>query len=281
MICGISIAALLLHLEFGAAVVPERLPFRSAAPVPAAAAPPIAEKPRLGAGVFLVANRGLQDPNFFHTVILITHFDETGTAGLIVNRRLPLAAAEVLPALGKLDPDAGHLHLGGPVAINSLQFLVRVEAGIESAVKIFSDIYLIARRETLEDLLAGRITGTALRLFAGYAGWGPGQLETELLRGVWYLTEAEPDYVFSKSPESVWPELIDRVAARWAGAAVPGRSNGMRVETQYNAGQIVPTRAPLPASGRPGWRSRASKTLVLKSLFPDRRCLTANLPCEK
>ncbi|MGH8248365.1 MAG: YqgE/AlgH family protein, partial [Gammaproteobacteria bacterium] len=216
-----------------------------------AAAPPRVEKRRLESGAFLVANRNLLDPNFGRAVVLITHYDDSGTAGLIVNRRLQLAATEVVPALGNLDMDAGDLYMGGPVALNSLQFLIRVEAGITDALPVFSNIYLLTSQEKLSDLLAGRILGTSLRLYAGYAGWAPGQLENELLRGDWYLLPAESGYVFSETPESVWPELIERVSARWARIALPGRFDGMSMETQYNGEKIVPVC--VAATGQRGW----------------------------
>ena len=177
--------------------------------------------PRLERGIFLIARSGLNDPNFSRSVILITHYDDTGTTGLVINRTLPIPAAEAIPPIARLGLDPGELHAGGPVAMDSLQLLIRAPGGMDESTRILDDVYLISERLALERLLEGNFSGSALRLYAGYAGWGPGQLESELLRGDWYLWPADPGHIFSAPPDSIWPKLIQQAAAHWVLFAVP------------------------------------------------------------
>lgn len=204
--------------------------------MPAAAAPPAptpVEPVRLERGVLLVANRGLRDPNFSRSVVLITHFDDSGTVGLVLNRPLPVPAAQALPPLAGLEPDPGGLFLGGPMATATLQLLVRTDADLDPGSKLVGDIHIVAGADVLEDLLNGRIRATALRLYAGYAGWAPGQLENELLRGDWVLRAANPEAIFTPSPERLWPDLMGPPGEQWVQAP---RTDGADVgaPAQYN-----------------------------------------------
>jgi putative transcriptional regulator len=196
-------------------------------------APPPGEHVQLRRGVLLVANRHLRDPNFSRSVVLVTHFDASGTVGLVLNRPLPVPAAQALPPLAGLEPDPGGLFLGGPVATATLQLLVRADAGFDPESKLVGDVHVVAEAEVLEGLVNGRIRATALRLYAGYAGWGPGQLESELLRGDWIIRAADPDTIFAPSPERLWPDLMGPPGDQWVQAP---RTDGADVgaPAQYN-----------------------------------------------
>ncbi|MBI2993456.1 MAG: YqgE/AlgH family protein [Gammaproteobacteria bacterium] len=220
-------------------------PERSAA-VPAAEGARIAH-PRLDKGIFLIARQGLDDPNFSRSVILITQYDDAGTVGLVINRTLPVLAVEAVPPIARLGLDPGELRAGGPVAIDSLQLLIRAAAGMDDSLRILDDIYLISEAAALEKLLQGGVTGHALRLYAGYAGWGPGQLESELLRGDWHLWPADPAEIFSASPDTIWPKLIQLAAAQWARLAAPFPAVTHLTRRSIMAGHL--TRAQ-PSAGR-------------------------------
>ena len=209
----------------------------AAAPGPAPAlptpqAPPGSGSEQLHPGVLLVAGRDLTDPNFSRSVVLVTHFDDSGTVGLILNRPLPMPATQALPPLAGLKPDAGGLFLGGPVAVATLQLLIRTDATLDSGSKLVGDVHLVEGAAVLQDLIDGRIQATALRLFAGYAGWAPGQLETELLRGDWFLFPADAETIFASAPERLWPELVDRASERWVRGPLPGAD--VVTPAQYN-----------------------------------------------
>jgi putative transcriptional regulator len=158
------------------------------------------------AGVVLVASRQMLDQRFQHTVILLLAHDDTGTMGLIINRPTDLSLADALPDLGA--KGAGHrLFFGGPVALNTLMFLVRNPVPLAQTTRVLDDIYVSSDRGTLEQLL-GKRKATVLRLYFGYAGWGPGQLDAELASGSWQLFQADADTLFQEPGDTLWEKFI-------------------------------------------------------------------------
>ena len=176
-------------------------------------------------GMFLVARRNLPSPNFFNTVVLITAHDSAGTVGVIVNRRTGFDAGDLLPDL----PAArglGHLvFIGGPVAPHRIVMLLRRERPGDTVERVTDEISFCADRDVLETLIARNKPATELHLYAGHAGWAPGQLDYELERGDWYLVNADANAVFGEDVERLWHRLINRLdppGIRVQGA--PGRS---------------------------------------------------------
>jgi len=224
--------------------------------MPQASPGPITE--RLHRGVLLVAGRELTDPNFSHSVVLVTHLDDSGTVGLILNRPLPMPAAKALPPLAGVEPDAGGLFLGGPVAVETLQLLLRTKENLGAEARLVGDVYLVEGAKILKELVEGRVRATDLRLFAGYAGWAPGQLEAEMLRGDWILYPADAETVFAPAPERLWPELVDRASERWVWRFAPGAD--VRPVAQYNPG--FAERRGLRASPRAGFHPIAAVSLL-------------------
>jgi putative transcriptional regulator len=171
--------------------------------------------PSLAEGVLLIAGKKLNDPNFEKTVILITEYDSNGTTGLVINRRTKIPVAEVLPKLHKLIPLLDHIYVGGPVATNSINILIRSNTSLATAKQVTDNIYLVNTFEQFHQLRLGDIEPENLRLFSGLAGWAPGQLESELIRGDWYIWHVSTETVFNPVPENIWYELIQIVSAKW------------------------------------------------------------------
>jgi putative transcriptional regulator len=182
------------------------------------AAPPSAS---LGPGTFLVAVPDLPDPNFRQAVVLLIDHDPRGSWGLVINRPTPVRLAEALPEEQSLRGRSDRLFAGGPVAPSRLLMLLRSQDPPAGTRLVFDDVHLAWTPATL----GGQ---AAFRLYAGYAGWGPGQLEAELSRGDWLLAPAQADLVFSEDPEGAWGLLVRRtplqVAAR---PAAPTKSPGV------------------------------------------------------
>ena len=171
--------------------------------------------PILGKGVLLVAAKTLLDPNFERTIVLITEFNDEGTAGLVLNRRTIIPAAQAIPQILQILPTLKHLYIGGPVIPSAIRLLVASETEIPKANNIVDKIYLIDTLELFNEVIA-HITDTGfIRLYTGSASWAPGQLESELMRGHWYLWHADTDIIFNQHPEILWDELIQIVTARW------------------------------------------------------------------
>ncbi len=160
-------------------------------------------------GVLLIARRGMPDPRFERTVVLLASHDDNGSLGLIINRASQTRLGTLLPELNALD-DKGHsVYFGGPVGVNSLKFLVRHNPPPDAALHVMEDLYLSASQSTLESMLQNQKSSQELRVYVGYAGWAPGQLDSELVRKDWHLHKAAIGHVFNTEPGLVWQELIE------------------------------------------------------------------------
>ncbi len=161
-------------------------------------------------GVFLVAKRGMADPRFQRSVVLLLAHSDNGTLGLIINRPTDVPLSRVLPDLQAPDAERHALFFGGPVGMDVLIFLTRSGVPPEHARQVMNDVYFSVDRETLEQLLTKPKARSELRLYIGHSGWGPGQLAAEIARGDWLLTRADSATVFEKDLQTIWPQLIDR-----------------------------------------------------------------------
>ena len=177
--------------------------------------PQLQTKMRPAKGRFLVAVRGLPDPNFAQTVILLTKYSEEGAMGLIVNRATDIGLAGLLTLEG-VEKRAETIYVGGPVEKSGVLLLARSETPLEKSEQIVGDVYLSANRDLLEEYIAGPHGDESFRLYAGYSGWAAGQLDFEMARGSWHVFPADADTVFSTRPSKLWQQWIDRTEMRFA-----------------------------------------------------------------
>lgn len=169
-------------------------------------------------GKFLVATDVVQGELFAQTVVLLLHYDETGAFGLVVNRPTDVEPAELLADEDELAGYRGTLFWGGPVQMDSLRALLYTDEPPENAEKIIDSVYLVA----LEDAVELSPTDPArLRLYIGYAGWAPGQLDYELARGSWRVLSATREHVFAEKPRALWKQLAPVEEQRAAVRAPP------------------------------------------------------------
>jgi putative transcriptional regulator len=169
----------------------------------------------LANGVFLVAKPVMLDPNFSETVVLITEpLVGGGPIGVIVNRPVAARLSEAVPGLGSVPEAYDQIYGGGPVARNQMLFLVRTRDRPEHALQVLADVYLSGDRELLAKIIRGDAKVAAFRAYAGYSGWAPGQLESEITLGGWYVVQADADMIFAADASTVWPELIRRINTR-------------------------------------------------------------------
>src|SRR3989454_5434206 len=146
-------------------------------------------------GVPLVANPGLTDPNFRVTVVLVTQTPDAQTIGVILNR----------PTERKLSGET--VFFGGPVLRETIVALFQSREQPESpAFQVLRGVYLTMQPDTIERLLARR--GQRFRLYAGFSGWAPLQLQAELGRDDWYVLPASVDLLFRKDTAGLWSELL-------------------------------------------------------------------------
>jgi putative transcriptional regulator len=164
-------------------------------------------------GQLLVASPSMGDPRFYQTVIMLVRHDRTGAMGIVVNRPLqerPVAA--LLEALGeKADGAAGNVRIfaGGPVQPELGFVLHSAEYRRADTMEIDGHMAMTSSREILRDIAANRGPKQSLVAF-GYAGWAPGQLEGELVQGVWFTAPADAKLLFEEERERVWENAVTR-----------------------------------------------------------------------
>lgn len=170
----------------------------------------------LAAGKLLVAARGLPDPNFTETVILLAEHSGEGSMGLIVNRRTDLPLARLFPNLKPTPGQPAALFTGGPVSTDGVLALLRSTVPTSEGRRVFDDVYMIATREGLDEFILAGTEQSRFRVYLGYAGWGPGQLERETTQGAWHVFRADAAVVFDPAPDSLWQRQVRRTEDRMA-----------------------------------------------------------------
>jgi putative transcriptional regulator len=167
------------------------------------------------AGKLLVASPDLVDPNFERSVIYVIDHDEGGAIGVILNRPAATDVREVLPALTAASAQPPVVFVGGPVSQQGIICMARARPGAQ--LDGFHPISGTLGRLDLESHLEGADPGVdELRLFAGYAGWGPGQLDGELIIDSWFIADVHPDDPLDRDPDTLWQRVLRRQGGRLA-----------------------------------------------------------------
>jgi len=171
-------------------------------------------------GQLLVATPSLRDPNFERTVVLLVAHEEGGALGVVLNRATEVPVSEVLGAWGALARDPAVIFEGGPVQPESAICLARARSGtgtlrgFNRVSGVIGTVDLSGDPETLRDAIDG------VRVFAGYAGWSPGQLESEISTGSWFVFDALPGDAFVPRPDDLWPMVLRRQGGIMAAVAL-------------------------------------------------------------
>lgn len=163
--------------------------------------------------VFLVARPDMEDFRFHDSVVLLTQYGPAGAVGVIVNKRTEVPLARVLPEQeGRLGPD-DRLFFGGPVAAHVVSFVFRAPEGRPGALRVAEGAWAGSSPELLGELLERDRPTEGLRVFAGLAGWAPGQLDAEIEHGDWRKLPVDAHALFDVKPERLWGELDRRASA--------------------------------------------------------------------
>ncbi|MGN6799881.1 MAG: YqgE/AlgH family protein [Gaiellaceae bacterium] len=156
-------------------------------------------------GKLIVSSPSLTDPNFRKTVVLIAHHDEEGALGLVLSRPSDVPAVEAVPVLDGLPGAEDPVFVGGPVQPEAFMVLAEFEDVDEAAAPIIDGLGFMPADAEPAELAIKR-----LRLFAGYSGWGSGQLEDELAEESWIVVDAAADDAFADDPDVLWRTVLQR-----------------------------------------------------------------------
>ena len=163
-------------------------------------------------GRLLIALPMLSDPNFDRTIVFMIEDNDEGSAGLVLNRPSPVPVTQALPDLSAGVAPPSVLFVGGPVNQNTAIGLARAAAAdgvdaVEGWLQVTGDIGTINVADWMDGMPAGVVD---LRVFAGYAGWGAGQLDGEIDAGAWLVVDADPSDPLSSEPEDLWRTVLRR-----------------------------------------------------------------------
>ncbi len=164
----------------------------------------------LGVGKLLVSSRDLSDPNFAESVVLLIHYDQQGTLGLMINHRTRVPISRTIQDLDTGKHGSDPIYIGGPVQMNAVFGLFRSRKKPDEGASVLSEVYLVSSKALLEKTLAAISGPSDLRLYLGYCGWAAGQLENEVRGGGWWILDANAGVVFDPDPRSLWSRLIAR-----------------------------------------------------------------------
>ena len=179
--------------------------------------PPAVSDERLEKGKFLVAANHLHDPNFSQTVIYLVAYSQRGAMGVVVNRPTDVQLARALPHLADQPHAEDVIYAGGPVGRAQMLLLVRSQTfPLGETLPITEEISVTSSPDNLTRLAA--IATAQFHVYAGYAGWSPRQLDSEVARGDWHVMPGDPTTLFETDLKNAWSALRNKdtqSAAEW------------------------------------------------------------------
>lgn len=165
----------------------------------------------LAAPSFIVAVPQLGDPNFNRSVVYLLEHGDEGTMGLVLSRATDLSIGDFCDNQGiEFQGDRSEwIHMGGPVQTQRA-FVLHTPGKAGPETEIVQDgVRLSYSIESLK--LLAQYPPDALRVYLGYAGWGPGQLAKEMAEGAWLLAAADADLIFRRAPDDLWEVVLRRM----------------------------------------------------------------------
>jgi putative transcriptional regulator len=165
-------------------------------------------------GKLLLAAPALKDPNFDRAVVFIAEHSEDGAMGLVLNRPSEAPVVDAIPDLTWVADSDELVYVGGPVAPNGVIVLAEWADPSQAVVLVDDDLGFVPGDAEDTDALADAVRRA--RVYAGHAGWGPGQLEDELAEEAWIVEAPLREELFSDDPEGLWSAVLRRKGREFA-----------------------------------------------------------------
>jgi putative transcriptional regulator len=162
-----------------------------------------------GAGVLLIADPFLKDPNFIRTVVFLCEHQTEGSFGFVLNKAYEYSLNELIQGLDDLSIPVFY---GGPVQMDTIHFLHECPDKISGGYEIVDGVFWGGDFETtIEQIRKGKIPLNKIRFYIGYSGWGSGQLAEEIKEKSWLSVKANRSLVFHKKTEEIWKEALKQL----------------------------------------------------------------------
>jgi putative transcriptional regulator len=170
--------------------------------------------------ILLVAHPAFRDLEYRQTVLIAAPAPNGGHVGVIINRPTRRSLESLFPEHEPSKKVVEPVFYGGPFSRGALVALVRShDAPGAGSVLLMKDLYLAFRANTIDHVI--ETTPNEARYFVGYVGWRPGELKSEIDRGLWSVLDAQVDTVFRKDTEGLWEELLQSTRRIRAGDSLP------------------------------------------------------------
>lgn len=163
----------------------------------------------LAKGKFLAAGTNIKDPRFAETVIFLVDYGPQGAMGLIVNRPTDIRLFKMFPDIKGLEKVSDFIYIGGPVERSRLFMLIQTSGKPEDALRVSDNIYISTSSVLLERAANAPDAGERFRIYSGYAGWAPAQLEREITRGDWHIMKGDAEVIFNNAPLELWQKIMN------------------------------------------------------------------------
>lgn len=169
---------------------------------------------KVKSGEILISEPFLSDFYFTRSVIfLVDHDEDTGSLGVIINKRLSLKINDIIDDFPKFD---GDVYLGGPVATDSIFFIHTLGVMIPDSIEIHDGIFWSGNINAVKALIReGFVTKHDIRFYVGYAGWDAGQLVSELKRNSWLVGQISSKLILTTNPSKMWSEFVNVMGEKY------------------------------------------------------------------
>jgi putative transcriptional regulator len=166
-----------------------------------------------GAGILLIADPFLKDPNFQRTVVFLCDHQQEGSFGFILNRPFEMELGELLESASGI---SCQVFVGGPVQPDTIHFLHQYPDLLPGCTRVTKDIYWGGEFETVLALLRdGIIQQDKIKFYIGYSGWGEGQLQDELAEKTWLTVAATASLIFDSTPTQCWQDSLRHMGGEY------------------------------------------------------------------
>lgn len=164
-------------------------------------------------GKLLIAEPFMGDPNFERSVVLLCEHNEEGSFGLVLNQQTEITLKEIWEDTSFPDMP---LYLGGPVEKNTLHFIHSLGELIPESILVAPNLYWGGDYEQVRSLLnIGKIQENDIRFFIGYSGWGAGQLDHEMKRNAWMISETDGDFILKTPVKEFWRSVLKKMGGKY------------------------------------------------------------------